>query len=230
MVWELKCSNPMLDVRFFKDRRFTAANIAITLTFFAMYGQAFIGTQYLQTVLGFDPLAAGLRGIPMALVMLAVAPLAPASSSTKLVVGGGLSIVALALYIFSTVPVTDGYPHMLVGMLLLGGGMGLVMAPATESIMGSLPPAKAGVGSAMKTTARKWVAPSASPSSARCSPASSVPASPISSPTWRHPGAAGHGEGLHRRCAPGRLAAAGRGRSERRQRRQVVRRRHRPRR
>ncbi len=158
VVWELKCSNPMLDVRFFKDRRFTAANIAITLTFFAMYGQAFIGTQYLQTVLGFDPLAAGLRGVPMAIVMLLVAPMAPRlveRIGTKLVVGGGLSIVALALYIFSTVPVTDGYPHMLVGMLLLGGGMGLVMAPATESIMGSLPPAKAGVGSAMNDTTRQ---------------------------------------------------------------------------
>jgi len=158
IFWELSSSHPMLDVRFFKDRRFTAANIAITLTFFAMYGQAFIGTQYLQTVLGFDPLQAGLRGIPMALVMLAVAPLAPRlveRTGTKLVVGGGLVMVAFALWVFSTVPVTDGYPHMLVGMLVLGAGMGLVMAPATESIMGSLPPAKAGVGSAMNDTTRQ---------------------------------------------------------------------------
>ena len=158
VVWELTCAHPMLDVRFFKNRRFTAANIAITLTFFAMYGQAFIGTQYLQTVLGFDPLQAGLRGVPMALVMLAVAPLAPRlveRIGTKFVVGGGLSVVAVALYVFSTVPVTDGYPHMLVGMLMLGAGMGLVMAPATESIMGSLPPAKAGVGSAMNDTTRQ---------------------------------------------------------------------------
>jgi len=158
VVWELKCANPMLDVRFFKDRRFTAANVAITLTFFAMYGQAFIGTQYLQTVLGFDPLQAGLRGVPMALVMLAVAPMAPRlveRIGTKFVVGGGLVGVAFALYVFSTVPVTNGYPHMLVGMLILGAGMGLVMAPATESIMGSLPPAKAGVGSAMNDTTRQ---------------------------------------------------------------------------
>ena len=63
--------------------------------------------------------------------------------------------MAVALYVFSTVPVTDGYPHMLVGMLMLGAGMGLVMAPATESIMGSLPPAKAGVGSAMNDTTRQ---------------------------------------------------------------------------
>ena len=158
VLWELRSSHPMLDVRFFKNRRFTAANIAVTLTFFAMFGQGFIGTQYLQTVLGFDPLQAGLRGIPMAIVMLAVAPLAPRlveRVGTKLVVGGGLVMVSFALWVFSTVPVADGYPHMLVGMLILGAGMGLVMAPATESIMGSLPPAKAGVGSAMNDTTRQ---------------------------------------------------------------------------
>jgi MFS family permease len=90
--------------------------------------------------------------------MLVVAPMAPRlveHIGTKLVVGGGLVIVAAALWVFSTVPVTDGYPHMLVGMLMLGVGMGMVMAPATESIMGSLPPAKAGVGSAMNDTTRQ---------------------------------------------------------------------------
>ncbi len=158
VLWELTCDHPMLDVRFFKNRRFTAANIAVTLVFFAMFGQAFIGIQYLQTVLGFDPLAAGIRSLPMAIVMVSVAPLAPRlveRIGTKLVVGFGLLGVASALYVFSTVPVTNGYPHMVVGMLLLGLGMGLMMAPATESIMGSLPPAKAGVGSAMNDTTRQ---------------------------------------------------------------------------
>ena len=158
VLWELTCEHPMLDVRFFKNRRFTAANIAVTLVFFAMFGQAFIGTQYLQTVLGFNALEAGIRSLPMAIVMVSVAPLAPRlveRIGTKLVVGLGLIFVSIALYVFSTVPVTDGYPHMLVGMLVLGLGMGMMMAPATESIMGSLPPAKAGVGSAMNDTTRQ---------------------------------------------------------------------------
>jgi Na+/melibiose symporter-like transporter len=158
VVWELVCAHPMLDVRFFANRRFTAANIAVTLVFFAMFGQAFIGTQYLQTVLGFNALEAGIRGLPMAVVMVSVAPLAPRlveKIGTKLVVGGGLLAVASALWIFSTVPVADGYPRMLEGMLVLGLGMGLMMAPATESIMGSLPPSKAGVGSAMNDTTRQ---------------------------------------------------------------------------
>jgi EmrB/QacA subfamily drug resistance transporter len=158
VFWELTCEHPMLDVRFFKNRRFTAANIAVTLVFFAMFGQAFIGTQYLQTVLGFNALEAGIRSLPMAIVMVSVAPLAPRlveRIGTKLVVGFGLLGVAVALYLFSTVPVTDGYPRMLEGMLVLGFGMGMMMAPATESIMGSLPPAKAGVGSAMNDTTRQ---------------------------------------------------------------------------
>ncbi len=52
-------------------------------------------------------------------------------------------------------PVSNGYPHLLVAMVLMTMGMGLVMAPATESIMGSLPPSKAGVGSAMNDTTRQ---------------------------------------------------------------------------
>jgi EmrB/QacA subfamily drug resistance transporter len=158
VVWELTCEHPMLDMRFFKNRRFSAANIAVTLVSFAMYGQAFIGTQYLQLVLGFSPLQAGFRGMPMAVSMLIVAPLAPRvveRIGTKLVVGCGLLVVAAALFTISTVPVTDGYPRMFVGMVLMGIGMGLAMAPATESIMGSLPPSKAGVGSAMNDTTRQ---------------------------------------------------------------------------
>jgi hypothetical protein len=55
----------------------------------------------------------------------------------------------------ATVPVTDGYLHLVIGMVVLATGMGLVMAPATESIMGSLPRSKAGVGSAMNDTTRQ---------------------------------------------------------------------------
>ena len=148
----------MLDVRFFRNRRFSAANAAITLVFFAMFGQAFLGTQYLQTVLGFSALQSGLRMLPMALVMVALAPVAPRfveKIGTKLVVGAGLVVVVAGLAIVATVPVADGYVHLLIGFMFVGAGMALTMAPATESIMGSLPRAKAGVGSAMNDTTRQ---------------------------------------------------------------------------
>ena len=62
--WELHTDHPMLDVRFFKNPRFTAANAAITLIFFAMFGSMFLITQYLQTVLGYSALEAGVRMLP----------------------------------------------------------------------------------------------------------------------------------------------------------------------
>jgi EmrB/QacA subfamily drug resistance transporter len=158
VAWELHTDHPMLDVRFFENRRFTAANIAITMTFFALFGSMFLITQYLQTVLGYSAFEAGIRMLPMACVMLFVAPMAPRiveRVGTKVVVGSGLTLVTVGMLWASRVPPTDGYPHLLVAMALLSCGMGLVMAPATESIMGSLPPAKAGVGSAMNDTTRQ---------------------------------------------------------------------------
>ena len=105
--WELHSDHPMLDVRFFENRRFTAANIAITMTFFALYGSMFLITQYLQMVLGYSALQAGVRMLPMACVMLIVAPLAPRiveRVGTKLVVGAGLTLVTLGLAWASQVP------------------------------------------------------------------------------------------------------------------------------
>jgi EmrB/QacA subfamily drug resistance transporter len=158
VLWELHSSHPMLDVRFFKNRRFSAANMAITLVFFAMFGQAFLATQYLQTVLGYSALESGLRMLPMAVVMVAVSPLAPRlveRIGTKIVVGTGLLIVVVGLLVYATVPVENGYWHLLGAFFFVAVGMALTMAPATESVMGSLPRAKAGVGSAMNDTTRQ---------------------------------------------------------------------------
>ena len=105
VLWELTCDHPMLDVRFFKNRRFTAANIAVTLVFFAMFGQAFIGTQYLQIVLGYNA-ARGRhpRCCRWRSSWCSWRPLAPRlveRIGTKLVVGFGLLIVAAGLCVIS---------------------------------------------------------------------------------------------------------------------------------
>jgi EmrB/QacA subfamily drug resistance transporter len=158
VVWELKSDHPMLDVRFFENRRFTAANAAITMVFFAMFGSMFLTTQYLQTVLGFSAFQAGVRMLPMASVMFIAAPIAPRlveRVGTKAVVGTGMLISAGGLVFTSMVPLTHGYPHLVIGLMIVSLGMGLAMAPATESVMGSLPPSKAGVGSAMNDTTRQ---------------------------------------------------------------------------
>ena len=158
IAWELHTDHPMLDVHFFANPRFSAASTAVTLVFFALFGSTFLQTQYLQFVLGYSAFEAGLRVGPVALVLMVTAPLSARlveRVGTKYIVAGGLAIVSLSLVVLSFATVTSGYPLVLASILILGLGMGMTMAPATESIMGSLPRAKAGVGSAVNDTTRQ---------------------------------------------------------------------------
>jgi EmrB/QacA subfamily drug resistance transporter len=158
VAWELRTAHPMLDVRLFANRRFSAASGSIALVFFALFGSIFFITQYMQFVLGYDTLAAGVRVIPVALGIVPAAPLSARLAErfgTKVVVAGGLAVVAASFLLLSTVSMTSGYALAGTSVFILGLGMGLAMAPATESIMGSLPLAKAGVGSAVNDTTRQ---------------------------------------------------------------------------
>jgi EmrB/QacA subfamily drug resistance transporter len=158
VLWELRSDHPMLNVEFFKNPRFTAANISIVLVFFALFGSLFFLTQYLQFVLGYGALQAGLRVAPLAVVLMVSAPLAgrlTARFGNKALVSIGMATVAAGLWFMGTLSVTSGYGHVVIALLILGFGMGTAMVPATESIMGSLPLAKAGVGSAMNDTTRQ---------------------------------------------------------------------------
>jgi len=155
--WETRTAHPMLRLEFFENPRFSAASVAITLVFFALFGTIFLLTQYLQFVLGFSPLEAGFRIMPIATLIVA-APLAARITErigTKVVVSSGLLIVTVALGILALITIDSSYSHMALGLALVGLGMGATMAPATESIMGSLPLAKSGVGSAMNDTTRQ---------------------------------------------------------------------------
>ena len=157
-LWELHTDHPMLDVTFFRNPRFTAASSAITLVFFAMFGYSFLLTQYFQFVLGYSAAQAGVRMLPLALTLMVVAPTSSRiveKVGTKLVVFTGLALVSVALVLQVGLQADSPYGQVVWRMMLLAVGMGLTMAPATESIMGSLPLAKAGVGSAMNDTTRQ---------------------------------------------------------------------------
>ncbi len=156
--WERRSDHPMLDVGFFKNPRFSAANAAITLTFFAMFGSIFLLTQYLQFTLGYTPLESGIRMLPYAGTMMVVAPLSSRvveRFGSKNVIALGLSLAAIALVVFGGLTVESDYSDIVWRFMILAAGMGLVMAPATDSVMGSLPLAKAGVGSAVNDTTRQ---------------------------------------------------------------------------
>ncbi len=157
-LWELHCDHPMLDVRFFENPRFSAASLAVTLAFFAMTGLLFFLTQYLQSVLGYSALQAGLGFIPLAATMMISSPASArldARFGSKAVVVAGLIIAAGAVALLSTASVDSSYWLVAAVLALLGIGLGGVMTPATNSIMGSLPLAKAGVGSAVNDTTRQ---------------------------------------------------------------------------
>jgi len=158
VAWELRSSHPILDVRFFSNPRFSGASLAITLVFFSLFGSIFFLTQYLQFVLGYGTLQAGLAIAPVALALMISAPIAPVLTKrfgTKAIVVAGLLTVSSALVLLSTASVDSGYGIVLAVIVTMGVGMGLAMAPATDSIMGSLPKAKAGVGSAVNDTTRE---------------------------------------------------------------------------
>jgi EmrB/QacA subfamily drug resistance transporter len=158
VMWERRTAYPMLNVNFFRNPRFTAASLTVTLMFFALIGFVFLSTQYLQFVLGYSPLQAGVRTLPFAVAMMATSLLSSSlveRAGTKRVVVTGMLVFAVGMVVASTSTVGSGYARIGIAMLLLGGGMGFAVAPATDSIMGSLPRHEAGVGSAVNDTSRE---------------------------------------------------------------------------
>ena len=158
-VWQRRAAAPLLDVRLFRDPRFSAASGTIMVLFFALFGFLFLSTQYLQFVLGYSPSAAGVRALPYAGAMIVCAPLSAAlvarlgrqarrhgrDAAVRGRSRGGRNDLARA-------PATAGSPWPFV---LMGAGMGFAGAPATESIMDSLPPERANTGSAVNDTTRE---------------------------------------------------------------------------
>ncbi len=158
VLWELRSSHPMVDLRIFSNARFSAASFAVTMIFFGLFGWLFLFTQQLQFVLGYDALQAGVRALPFAVTMGIVSPAAAqlaARIGTKVVVAGGLAIMAGGFWMVSLSTVHTHYPYLMIASVIVATGMALAMAPATESIMGSLPPSQAGVGSAVNDTTRE---------------------------------------------------------------------------
>ena len=156
--WELHTSDPMIDLRVFRNPRFSAASSVLTLTSFALYGSVFLLIQYFQFVLGYSPLEAGLLAMPVALAMMVVSPNAPRLVrrwGTKRVVVVGMMVAAGAMLLYASNTIMSSFVGGCAVRLLFGIGLGLTSAPATESIMGSLPPSRAGVGSAINDTTRQ---------------------------------------------------------------------------
>jgi EmrB/QacA subfamily drug resistance transporter len=156
VIYERHSPDPMLPMHFFSDRRYSAAIGALALTLFALLGMFFLLTQYLQFALGYSPLATGVRIAPLAAVILIAAPASVwlvHKLGTKSVVSFGLLLIAIGLGLLSRTTIHTTYAQCLPWFILIGTGVGLALAPSTESVMGSVPTARAGVGSATSDSA-----------------------------------------------------------------------------
>ena len=150
-VWERRSTHPLLNLAFFRDRRFSVATSSVALAMFGLFGALFVLTQFLQFGLGYSALRTGVRVLPVAGLLALVAPLSPALvrwAGTKAVAGTGLLAVATGLWQLSTAESSATYEDLLAGLLMLGLGAGLVVPAALDALMGTLPQGDTGVGSA----------------------------------------------------------------------------------
>ena len=149
---------PMLDVRLFANLRFSAASGSVTVAFFSLFGFIFLITQYMQQLRGYSPLSTGVRILPVA-ASIAVASVVGTKLAVKVgnkvVVSAGLVFLAAAFAWISQAGAFLSYDIIAAQMVLIGIGMGLTSASATESIMGAVRPEQAGAGSAVNDATRE---------------------------------------------------------------------------
>ncbi len=155
--WESRLEAPMLDVRLFRNPRFTVACGSVTVASFTLFGFIFLVTQYFQFFRRYGPLSTGVHMLPVAFAVgigsVAGTKLA-VRWGTKLMVTCGLLAVS-GFYVWGSTDVTaTAYTIIVVQMIIFGLGMGFTIGPATEAILGVVPTDKAGVGSAVNDTTR----------------------------------------------------------------------------
>ncbi|MFD9127329.1 MFS transporter [Kitasatospora sp. NPDC059571] len=155
---ERRRARPMIDVSLFRTPAFSAASGSVTVAFFALFGFIFLVTQYFQFVRGYGTLSTGVRILPVALTIALGSVggvLLATRIGTRVVVTSGLLLLAAAFGWIAVSPAGMSYGHIVGQMVLIGLGLGTTTAPATESILSVLPPARAGIGSAVNDATRE---------------------------------------------------------------------------
>ncbi|GHH09808.1 MFS transporter [Streptomyces rubradiris] len=154
--WENRTEEPMLDIHFFRDRRFTGAVAGAVLIVFGMGGALFLLTQHLQFVLGYEPLEAGLRTAPLALTVVALnfsglSAKWAARLGTPASIALGMVCMSAGLVSIAELD-SGGYAGTLIGLLLIGAGCAVANPAMAHAIMSAIPPEKAGVGAGINGT------------------------------------------------------------------------------
>jgi EmrB/QacA subfamily drug resistance transporter len=154
---ELRVKSPMIDFRFFRSRTFLGSSVVAFIVSFAMLAQFFFLALYMQNILDYSPLQAGVRFLPATLVIIVMGPIAGRLTDRigpRPLMTLGLMIVASALFIQSRLTIHTGYGLLLPGFVLMGLGMGLVMSPMSTAAMNSVDRTKAGAASGILSMSR----------------------------------------------------------------------------
>jgi EmrB/QacA subfamily drug resistance transporter len=147
---ENRVKAPIVQFDLLSDRNFLGAVVVALVVSFAMLGVFFFLALYMQDILGYSPLEAGVRFLPSTLMIVAIAPIAGRLADRygpRWLIGGGLTLVAASLFTFSGIAVDSSYLDLLPGFMLLGIGIAMTMSPMTSAAMNAVPVQKAGVAS-----------------------------------------------------------------------------------
>jgi len=159
LVLEARTEQPMVPLRLFRNRAFSAANLASMLMYFGMFGSVFLLVQFLQFAQGYTALEAGLRVLPWTLVPMFVAPVAGVLSDRiggGSIMAAGLALQAVSLGWLATVADAEATYASMVGAFVLGGlGNGLFYAPVASVVLGAVAPEEEGKASGTNNAVRE---------------------------------------------------------------------------
>ncbi|MBG0828647.1 MFS transporter [Planomonospora sp. ID67723] len=158
VLWERRSDHPMLPLELFRDRNFSGASFSIVLLSFGTGALLLMLTQYLQFVLGYDPMKAGLALLPYAVAAAlfnAVGAGLGQKVRNRTLMAAGLGVMGLGFGVLAFITAESGYGMLITGLMVMGIGGGLAGPAAYATLMGAVPPAHAGVGSALNDTVQQ---------------------------------------------------------------------------
>jgi MFS transporter, DHA2 family, multidrug resistance protein len=163
IVWEKRSAHPIFNVDLFANVRFSVCCFTVSVCYFLILGLVFLVVQYLQIIKGYTALQAGVRTLPFSLAIIVWSPIAVVASrragrrAISLAIGTGLPVLGVGMVLTYFASVDSSYlQFVLPAMILAGAGVAIAQTPATEEIMNSLPPDKAGAGSAINDVTRQF--------------------------------------------------------------------------
>jgi EmrB/QacA subfamily drug resistance transporter len=154
---EARVRAPIIQFEFLRDRDFLGSTLVAFVISFAMLGMFFFMALYIQNILGYSPLEAGVRFLPTTLVIMVLAPIAGRLTDRigpRPLIAAGLAVVAVSLFMQAEIDVRSGYGELLLPFVLMGVGIALTMSPMSTAAMNAVADAKAGLASGLLSMSR----------------------------------------------------------------------------